>query len=413
VTCWNAVVAASGGGKTPGIDCTKRALDLLARDNAPKVEAARRKHDEEVEAAKAVEKAWKDAVKLAHKEGLPKPPKPIEADAPGSFVGARLYVSDGTVERIGVLLDARPQGALLLLDELSGLFANLGRYSRGDDTGFWLESWNGGSYAVERMLRPPLHIPHLLVGVTGGLQPDKVAECFSGAADGFYGRFLFSWPSEPPYRELSDDTVEVEPVISHGMKRLSELADSVTAETFTPQYLPLSPDARREFERLRKYVADNKDAHDGRERDWFTKMPGHTLRLAGTLCLLAWAMTPFAPEPEPTRIEVEHMAAASTLLRTYFHPHTTAALRLIGLTEKDSDARKILRWLQRVRLGAVSREEVRTKALSWRRDADDTQALLLRLERAGWLKQVIPPPNPLGGRPGVRWDVNPLLWVVS
>jgi hypothetical protein len=67
----------------------------------------------------------------------------------------QLYVTNSTVERLGELLQARPQGILQLMDELAALFMNMSRYSGGQDNEFWLEAWNGGSYNVQRVSRPP------------------------------------------------------------------------------------------------------------------------------------------------------------------------------------------------------------------------------------------------------------------
>src|SRR5262249_46980343 len=74
---------------------------------------------------------------------------------------------------------------LLVRDELSALFTNMSRYSGGQDNEFWLESWNGDSYTVERMQRT-LHVDHLLIGIVGGMQPDKLVRSFEGDQDGMY-----------------------------------------------------------------------------------------------------------------------------------------------------------------------------------------------------------------------------------
>jgi len=62
---------------------------------------------------------------------------------------------------------------LLVCDELARLYSNLSKY-RGQDGEFWLQCWNGDHYIVERQGRPPVLIDHLLVGITGGFQPDKI-----------------------------------------------------------------------------------------------------------------------------------------------------------------------------------------------------------------------------------------------
>jgi len=83
-------------------------------------------------------------------------------------------VNDTTIERLAPLLEARPRGIIYIADELARLFLNMQRYSSGSDREFWLEAWDGKPYRVERQNRPPVSVPHLLVGVVGGFQPDKM-----------------------------------------------------------------------------------------------------------------------------------------------------------------------------------------------------------------------------------------------
>ena len=191
MTLWTAIVGFSGTSKTPGINATKRALALVERDLKPKIAEQQRVHESRVEAAKAARAAWKkDLEKLAEGKVVSlneyrgtiasEPVMPPEAVDPGPFVAPRLHVSNVTIERIAVLLQARPQGMLMLADELSALFLNMSRYSGGQDNEFWLEAWNGDSYTVERMGRPPIVVDYLLVGVVSGMQPDKLAWSFKG-----------------------------------------------------------------------------------------------------------------------------------------------------------------------------------------------------------------------------------------
>jgi hypothetical protein len=90
----------------------------------------------------------------------------------------------------------------------------------------------------------------------------------------------------------------------------------------------------------------------------------------------------------------------------YFWPHAQACLRQIGLTQHHADARRVLRWLKANGSKDVSREDVRRNALGRQRDADTTEEVLKFLARAGWLRQQ---KTETGGRPTVRWAVNPQL----
>jgi len=376
-------------------------------------------HEAKVEAAKVARALWKKQVEEAASGAVVEldkfrsakgaaPPLPPDAIIPAPFVAPRLYVSDATIERLAVLLTVRPRGMLLVGDELASLFLNMARYSRGSDREFWLEAWNGGAFTVERMSREPVAVDHLLVGLTGGFQPDKLVRSFEGDHDGIYGRVLFAWPSEPPYRALADDISEVEPEIVNALSRVIHL-DAGTGKDgeFAPKVIPLAADALVAFEEFRKLVHRTKQSLDGREREWLAKAQAHALRLAGTLQFLDWA---FTGGDEPTQIGSQAVKAAIILVEQYFWPHSRASLRQIGLSERHTIARRILRWLAAERRDEFSREDIRLHALGRTKDADRTQVLIDTLAKAGWCKETTQERKG-AGRPPRRWVTNPKLWV--
>ena len=414
MTTWTAVVGFSGTSKTPGIDATKRALSQIEHDRRSKIDELRCAHEGRVEAAKAARASWKKDVESAAEGKVvslekyrstvtSEPLMPEAALDPGPFVAPRLYVSNATIERLAVLLQARPQGLLMLSDELAGLFLNMSRYSGGQDNEFWLEAWNGSAYTVERMGRPPISVDYLLVGVVGGLQPDKLARSFKGDLDGMYARVLFSWPVEPPYLPLTNEVAEIEPEIVNALARIINLVDE-KKDSFAPRNIPLSRKAVEVFELFREFQHNGKNGLDGREREWWAKSPAHVLRLAGTPSYLTWAWVGGA---EPEQIEVEYVQAAERLVRDYFWPHSRAALRQIGLNERHANARRLLRWVQTHNRREISLKDARREALGQSLDADETQELLDRLVKAGWLRKII---TQTDGRPKHRWEVNPKLF---
>ena len=418
MTCWTATVGFSGTGKTPGIDATKRALAFVERARKKKIEDMRRLHEARVQTAKAVRDAWKKQIQDVAAESVvsldkyraakAEPIMPREAIDPGPFIAPRLHVSNATIERLAQLLEVQPQGALLLSDELASLFLNMSRYSGGQDNEFWLEAWNGGHYTVERMSRPAISIDHLLVGVVGGMQPDKLARSFKGDLDGMTARVLFSWPPEPAYQPLSNDVAEVEPEIVNALTRLVDLkGEGDDASEFAPRIVSLSSMAIDRFEQFRQFVHAGNRALDGREREWWAKMPAHVLRLAGTPCLLDWA---FVGGPEPAAIDDPCMEAAVLLVRDYFWPHARACLRQIGLSDHHKDARRVLRWIRSAAAIEISVKDIRREALAHALDAAQTESLLGRLVTAGWLRrQPQPDGPPQRGKPVLRWSVNPAL----
>jgi hypothetical protein len=418
LSVWTAVVGFSGSGKTPGLDTTRRPLSLVERNKKTKIAQAQQIHEAKIEAAKAAHKIWKQQIEAAANEDVvdlagyrqakkAMPPMPPEAVVPGPFITPRLYVSDSTIERIAVLLTARPRGMLYIADELAGLFLNMSRYhSGGSDREFWLEAWNGGCFTVERMSREPIKVDHLLVGLVGGFQPDKLARSFHGDHDGLYGRVLFSWPSEPSYRPLAHDVFEVQPEIVNALDRITELdAGEGPNGEFEPKAIPLSPDALVTFEEFRQLTHNKKNNLDGREREWMAKAQAHALRLAGTLEFLQWA---FIGGDEPKNISVQSVNSAVRLVDEYFWPHSRAALRQIGLSEKHVNARRVLRWLAAWPHDEFSREDIRVGCLGRALDADQTQSLIDTLAKSGWCQE-IPSIRKGAGRPARRWMVNPKL----
>jgi Protein of unknown function (DUF3987) len=405
-TMWCGIVGFSGSGKTPGLEVTKRALSAIERDKRAQISEMRRKHDSKVEAARAARAAWKKGIEAAVEGGGISPEMPKEAQDPGKFIAPRLYVSDGTIERLGELLTARPQGIVRIVDELAAMFTNMQRYSGGQDNEFWLEAWNGNSYSVERIGRQ-LEIDHLLVGVVGGFQPDKLVKAFAGDDDGMYARFLFSWPEEALHRKLADEIGSVDENLKGALARLDALAKFTGEGDLIERSIKLSDAARAEFEQLRQFVHDQKQCLDGRDREWMSKAPAHVLRLAGTLCLLDWAWN--EDGVEPSEVDALCMKRAIKLLREYFWPHARASLRLAGISERHATARRALRWIRASGLGEVSLLNIRREGLAHSLDEVGTKDLLDGLERAGWLQRAprIAAPGP--GRPARRWRVNPLL----
>lgn len=407
---WTADVGYSGTGKTPGLDVTQRPLARIERNRKHLIGELRRAHEGKIESAKAANKKWKAEVQEAVEAGRKGPDMPADAEIPEPFVAPRLYVSDSTIEKLAVLLQAR-HGMLLIRDELAGLFLNLSRYSGGTDKEFWLEAWNGKPYAVERINRPPANVEHLLVGITGGFQPDKLARSFDGDADGLYARVLFAWPAEAAYRPLTDTVEEIEPEFENTLSRLIDLAEFAEGKLIIRD-VRLTSDAVTVFEQFRQLVHQKKHGLDGREREWWVKTPARVLRLAGILAYLDWAReTVGTPMPEPGRIETRFVTAAVRLVTEYFWPHARAALRQIGRTERQANARKVLRWLRAERSpgNEVSPTDIRRDALGQSLNSIATTKVIEELVQACWLRRA-PIKKDGRGRPPYRWSINPLLW---
>jgi Protein of unknown function (DUF3987) len=413
-TLWACVVGHSGDRKTPGLKVITRALDQIEAENAPHYSDANAAHQTRVERAKVEMKRWKRDCEEAINARREPPRMPIEAVDPGDFIYPSLYVADCTIQRLAKLCVVRPRGMMQIRDELSALFANIKQLGARP---FYLEAWNGDKFVVERVDDDrSFVVDNLLVGVIGGFQPDRLARVFSGDEDGMYGRFLYGWPVTPAYSPLTDDISEVDPEFQNLLTKLIRLPAEDEQGKFDPRIIPLSTDAREEFENYRRFVDQVKRGIEGREQQWLAKSETHLLRLACTLAYLSWAnaspgaggLESISADLEPNEINQQFMVDAVRLIREYFWPHARAALRQIGLTDRHRHIRRILRWVRVNNRHEVSLRDIRREALGEGVDVEQARDLVDRMAAAGWVR--VEPVIKTGGRPKERWTVNPQLF---
>ena len=218
-------------------------------------------------------------------------------------------------------------------------------------------------------------------------------------------RVLFSWPPEPASNHS--------PMISRSLSRKlstpllassSSRAKGVIPQEVPPHCVALFPRAG-----LSSFGSLCMPANGGwtaASESGRPRLPAHVLRLAGTLCFLDWA---FVGGSEPAAIDDPCMEAAVLLVRDYFWPHARACLRQIGLSDHHKDARRVLRWIRSAAASEISVKNVRRDALAGSLDATQTETLLNNLAAAGWLRRLREPSRPQGGRPVLRWIVNPAI----
>ena len=110
-----------------------------------------------------------------------------EEKRPPSPLQTRLRIEDATVEATQQVLEGSPWGVLLLQDELSGFFGQMDRYngSKGAqaDRAFWLRSFNGGQFALNRVGRGAAIINNLSISMLGGIQPEPIRKVAGDAVD--------------------------------------------------------------------------------------------------------------------------------------------------------------------------------------------------------------------------------------
>ena len=175
----------------------------------------------------------------------------------------RFIVNDPSYEKLGEILRDNTNGVLIFRDELVGLLRKLDKEGNEEARTFFLEAWNGdGSYTFDRIGRGTITVPHLILSVLGGIQPNPMlgymfANARSGAGDdGLFQRFqLFVWPDRRGKWNVVDRVPDSAAMRSAQAvyKRLSELtglsvgAEFDTADLDATPWLRFSDDAQERF----------------------------------------------------------------------------------------------------------------------------------------------------------------------
>jgi hypothetical protein len=157
---WVGAVGDSGDGKTPGTSALhRRIVPVLERRMADGYADELAEWEAAIALSEAIRANWKKDQQAALKKGNPPPLPP-----PGLNPGARpeeprLLLHDVTIEKVAmVLAGAAPKGILMVRDELAGFLLGMSQYNDAARP-FWLESWNGGPYRVDRIKHPePIRI---------------------------------------------------------------------------------------------------------------------------------------------------------------------------------------------------------------------------------------------------------------
>jgi len=213
---WGAVIGRPGMLKTPALAEAMRPLNRLAalareahEDDAKAWEAEKIKLELSAKAIKA------DAARAAKAKGpdsrdqldnlIRELHQLQEEEDAGPPPERRYMTNDTTVEKLGELLAANPNGLLVFRDELTGWLRQLDKDGQESSRAFYLESWGGkGGFTFDRIGRGTLHIDSACVSILGGIQPGPLVDYVTAAngqgrgADGLLQRFqMIVWPDDP------------------------------------------------------------------------------------------------------------------------------------------------------------------------------------------------------------------------
>lgn len=200
---WVAVIGDPSAKKSPGL--TKAMGPLYTVDSEWREANARAMAE------------WEQSCEELEK-GEAKPPKPEQR---------RLIVNDATVEKLGeILSNAQPRGILSFQDELSGWLSSMDAYKNGGhkDRAAWLEAYNGGPKAIDRISRGSTFVENWSACVLGGIQPNVVhAYANSTNHDGMLQRFILVHAGEATIGQDRRPDMDAKKGYTDMIKQLTEI----------------------------------------------------------------------------------------------------------------------------------------------------------------------------------------------
>jgi hypothetical protein len=302
-------------------------------------------------------------------------PKEEKARNPEPIMRRRLISHDATMEAIQDILSKQDRGIGVLRDELAGWIGSMEKYAGGKggaaDRAFALQSYNGGSHVVDRVMRGTLPINNLLTTICGGIQPDRLRQFGDLTDDGLWQRFV---PVIVAPAGMGEDEV------SEDAGGYSDIVDSLLAvPPATRLYLCDDAHMIREDVQKRIYALEQSEVLGNRFVGFCGKMVGLWGRLTLVLHLMA--------DPRSEIVRAETANAARTLLFKSVLPNAARVYTAMGGAGADVEAtQSIAGYILTKKLARIVVSDLTSNVRVCRhRSLDDVRKLLSPLEAGGWL----------------------------
>lgn len=199
---WGAIIGKPGVMKSPALRESMRPLVKLEAKEREQFEAAYEEWKQGQELHKLKREAVKAKIVKAMKKGDEVDPSELATELDEEPKARRYVVNDCSVEALGEILQANPNGTLAYRDELVGLLKSLDKEGQEGARGFFLSAWSGtDSYTFDRIGRGLNNrIDACCLSLLGSIQPAVIGGYLrhtvaTGGGDGLLSRFqLMVWP---------------------------------------------------------------------------------------------------------------------------------------------------------------------------------------------------------------------------
>lgn len=327
----------------------------------------------------------------------------------------RCVVSDITVESLGQTLADNPRGVCLIRDELTAFVLGMNQYKggKGNDRQFFLSLWSNSPIIIDRKgdaarTGTPVHVAEPFTTIVGGIQPAVVSQLGGdGVDDGFFDRFLVSYPETMPAVGETWSNVPTAALATWDfvVEKLLSLDDAPAKTCLMPGIVRLTESGRGEWKAFTdRHAAEmNNPRFPEHFRGPWVKLVAYCGRLALVIHHLLLA----AGETVSDDVDGDAMARAATLI-DYFKGHLRKVHGKMDTAPGAAGVRKIVDWIRRNGSATFSKREVH-QSLKKTFGPNEMDAALRIVADLGYIRRVPPPTSSKPGPKGDLFEVNPNL----
>jgi putative DNA primase/helicase len=414
---WGAVIGPPGVKKSPAVAEALKPLRRLEADAADQYESDKQAFEALQEIRQAQSEARRAELKKKAKAGASMQELlEIAGESSGEDekpVCHRYWVSDTTVEMLGVLLSENGNGLLQFRDELTGFLKTLGRQGHESDRAFYLEAWNGtNSFTYDRIGRGTVRIEAACVSLFGTIQPGPLARYLRGAAsgeeaDGFVPRFQVMVYPDPPRRFTLVDRwpdTQAKNEAYAVFQRLAaidvqQIGAQVPEDGGIP-FLRFDPDAQQFFNDWLTSLENQlrEDVETPLMQMHLAKFPSLFASLALLFHLAEGAVGP--------------VSGKAAVLACDWCQFLEQHARRVYQSALDGDAETAQRLAERIKQtlpNPFTPRDVYRKCWAGLDTPELVEKAISILESRNWLKAIEAPSGERGGRPSIKVWINPAL----
>lgn len=373
---WIVVVAKSGSGKSPVLECVMRPLEL---------------QDE------ALYEAWEFECAEAEREGKTKPNC------------ERLTTGDVTFEGLGRMLAHSPRGMILVADELAGWLGGFTRYAGGrraaSEEARWLLMHRGGLLRIDRKGSDPLRVPRASLSIVGGIQPGVLAKAVTTTdfQSGLVARMLMSMPELPVARwdrslQLPEGLEERYGAQLNELFKLQPVYHNGRPE---PILLSWDRNAEQIWAEHYRWINETASAAGDSHRAALKKLEGMAARFALVIHLARRAA---GEEVDPGIIDGESMHRAVVLVKWFWGEAQRVYRMLSNAEDADNEYSDLVKWI-RSHGGACTVRDLTRGPCKYRGNSDRAEKELNALVAAGLGQWVVDDHGGGPGAPAIRFEL--------